>query len=173
MTKKELADYKTRIQIKQWIKLTIPPRRIILWMSRHCCLTCISIPGISQPAAEVIISWPPCDVIHHECTCSTAIITSGNSTEPFLTSCIPDLQLDLLSSNFDNPCAYEHEKHSLSRNEMRNLKQMKLNKTQYEPNSTPMVCGQSDMNFFSVNWWRRQLLPTPISPMMMYLKIYE
>jgi hypothetical protein len=58
------------------------------------------------------------------------------------------------------------------------------------PNSTPMVCGQSAMtaktedhqhqmsqiadvhsHFFSVNWWSRQDLPTPMSPMMMYLKM--
>ncbi len=28
-------------------------------------------------------------------------------------------------------------------------------------------------HFFSVNWCKRQDFPTPMSPMMMYLKMYE
>ena len=30
-----------------------------------------------------------------------------------------------------------------------------------------------DSHLRSVNWWRRQDLPTPISPIMMYLKMYS
>lgn len=29
------------------------------------------------------------------------------------------------------------------------------------------------LHFFSVNWWRRHDFPTPISPMMIYLKMYS
>jgi hypothetical protein len=38
------------------------------------------------------------------------------------------------------------------------------------PNSTPMVRSWTGWKRLSVNWRRRQDLPTPVSPMMMYLK---
>lgn len=61
------------------------------------------------------------------------------------------------------------------------------------PNSTPIVCGQSavtenqkqrltfqpwwwvwnTLHFCSVNWCSKQDLPTPMSPTMMYLNMYE
>ena len=38
------------------------------------------------------------------------------------------------------------------------------------PNSTPIVRSCTGWKRLSVNWSKRQDLPTPVSPMMMYLK---
>jgi hypothetical protein len=42
--------------------------------------------------------------------------------------------------------------------------------TMRAPNSTPMVRSWTGWKRLSVNWRRRQDLPTPVSPMMMYLR---
>lgn len=48
----------------------------------------------------------PSNVVNHESTSCSSVVTSCNSPESLLTSCIPDLQFHFLSSNFNDTTLY-------------------------------------------------------------------
>lgn len=95
-----------------------------------------------------------------------SIKIESNISSRLKITCIPYLQFDLLTGHFDYSCAEFHADgmwtigHDCNRSRRKN-----------DENNIFWHSIWDYSHFFSVNWCKRHDLPTPMSPIIMYLKI--
>ncbi len=61
------------------------------------------VPRVGQPTAQVVVRRPSRDVVDHQGCRGPAVVGPCHRPEPLLPGSVPNLQLDLLSRDLDDP----------------------------------------------------------------------